>query len=57
MPKFAPALDSDDFGFKMPMQDYVCSITPTEFEKYCKEVLLGYAEDENLCRGWFPGAS
>ena len=29
-------------------QNYVCSITPTEFEKYCKEILLGYAEEEKL---------
>lgn len=29
-------------------QDYVCRITPIEFEKYCKEVLLGYAEEEKL---------
>ena len=29
-------------------QDYVCSITPTEFERYCKEILLGYAEEEKL---------
>lgn len=30
------------------LQDYVCSITPTEFEKYCKNILLGYAEKEKL---------
>ena len=30
------------------LQDYVCSITPTEFEKYCKNILLGYAEEEKL---------
>ena len=41
-------LDDDNFGFKVPMQDYVCSISPTEFEKHCREVLLGYAEDEHL---------
>ena len=29
-------------------QDYVCSITPTEFEKYCIEILLSYAEEEKL---------
>ena len=29
-------------------QRYVCSITPTEFEKYCMEILCGYAEKENL---------
>ena len=29
-------------------QDYVCSITPTEFEVFCKEVLEGYAEKEGL---------
>lgn len=29
-------------------QDYVCSITPTEFEKYCRDILLGYAEEEIL---------
>ena len=29
-------------------QDYVCSITPIEFEEYCKEILLGYAEKEKL---------
>ena len=29
-------------------QNYVCSITPTEFERYCKEILLGYAEEEKL---------
>ena len=29
-------------------QDYVCSITPTEFEIFCKEILEGYAETENL---------
>lgn len=30
------------------LQDYVCSISPTEFEKYCKNILLGYAEEEKL---------
>lgn len=30
------------------LQEYVCSITPTEFEEYCKEILLGYAEKEKL---------
>lgn len=29
-------------------QDHVCSITPTEFEKYCEDILLGYAEEEKL---------
>lgn len=29
-------------------QEYVCSITPTEYEKYCLEILKGYAEKENL---------
>ena len=29
-------------------QSHVCSITPVEFEKYCKDILLGYAEKENL---------
>lgn len=29
-------------------QQYVCSITPTEFEKYCLEILAGYAEKEQL---------
>ena len=29
-------------------QDYVCSITPVEFEEYCKKILLGYAEEEGL---------
>ena len=29
-------------------QNHVCSITPTEFEKYCKDILLGYAEEEKL---------
>ena len=29
-------------------QDNVCSITPSEFEKYCKEILLGFAEKEKL---------
>lgn len=24
-------------------QEYVCSITPTDFEKYCLEILKGYA--------------
>lgn len=30
-------------------QEYVCSITPTEFEKYCLEILAGFAEEEQLC--------
>lgn len=29
-------------------QNYVCSISPSEFEEYCKEILLGYAEEEKL---------
>lgn len=29
-------------------QEYVCSITPTDFEKYCLEILKGYAEAEGL---------
>lgn len=29
-------------------QHNVCSITPTEFEKYCYEILAGYAEEEKL---------
>lgn len=28
--------------------DYVLSLTPTEFEKYCCEILKGYAEEEQL---------
>lgn len=31
-----------------PYRSFVASITPTEFEKYCLEVLKGYAEAENL---------
>lgn len=38
-------LDKDDV---LSEQDYVCSITPTEFEKYCGQILLGYAEKERL---------
>ena len=30
-------------------QEYVCGITPTEFEKYCLEILAGFAEEEQLC--------
>ena len=37
-------LDDEYFG-----QSRVCSLTPTEFEFYCKEILQGYAEEENLC--------
>ena len=37
--------DKDDV---QPEQEYICSITPTEFEKYCGEILLGYAEKERL---------
>lgn len=29
-------------------QEYVCSITPTEFELYCKKILEGYAEENGL---------
>lgn len=29
-------------------QQYVCSITPVEFEKYCLEILAGYAEEDEL---------
>ena len=29
-------------------KEKVCSMTPTEFEKYCKEILSGYAERESL---------
>lgn len=29
-------------------QDYICSITPAEFEEYCKDILLAYAENEKL---------
>lgn len=28
--------------------DYVLSITPTEFEHFCYDILKGYAEEENL---------
>lgn len=28
--------------------DYVLSLTPTEFERYCYDILKGYAEEENL---------
>ena len=31
-----------------PYRSFVASITPTEFEKYCLEVLKGYADAENL---------
>lgn len=34
--------------FMEDTQDYVCSITPTEFEVFCVEVLRGYASEENL---------
>lgn len=30
------------------MQEYVCSISPTEFEEYCLKILNGYAEEEKL---------
>ena len=29
-------------------QDYVCSISPTEFEEFCLELLKIYATEENL---------
>ncbi len=29
-------------------QKHICSITPTEFEEYCLEILKGYAETEDL---------
>lgn len=29
-------------------QDYVCSITPTEFEQFCLEVLNSFAQEEQL---------
>ena len=29
-------------------QDYVCSITPTEFEEYCLKIIAGYAEENQL---------
>lgn len=31
-----------------PYREFVASITPTEFEKYCMEVLKAYAEAEHL---------
>lgn len=31
-----------------PFRDFVASITPTEFEKYCVKILKGYAECEQL---------
>lgn len=31
-----------------PFRDFVASITPTEFEKYCVRILKGYAECEQL---------
>lgn len=31
-----------------PYRDFVASITPTEFEEFCLEILKGYAETENL---------
>ena len=31
-----------------PYRDFVSSITPTEFEEYCTEMLKGYADAENL---------
>lgn len=37
-------VDEDYYG-----QSRVCSITPTEFELYCMEILRGYAEKERLC--------
>lgn len=29
-------------------QNKICSISPVDFEKYCKDILLGYAEKEKL---------
>ena len=29
-------------------QEYVCSITPTEFEIFCKKIVEAYAEERNL---------
>lgn len=29
-------------------QEYVCSITPIEFEKYCRDILASFAEEEQL---------
>ena len=29
-------------------QEYVCSVTPTEFEKYCLKIIAGYAEENQL---------
>lgn len=29
-------------------QEYVCSITPIEFEKYCLDILAGFAEEDQL---------
>lgn len=29
-------------------QDYVCSISPTEFEVFCMELLKNYATEEHL---------
>ena len=34
--------------FKEDTQDYVCSISPTEFEKFCLDVLRNYATEEHL---------
>lgn len=31
-----------------PYKNFVSSITPTDYEKYCTEILKGYAEAENL---------
>ena len=31
-------------------REYVCSITPTEYEKYCLEILKGYAERFSVMR-------
>ena len=35
-------------GLYNPCRDFVSSITPTEFEKYCVKILKGYAENEQL---------
>lgn len=34
--------------YKEDTQDYVCSISPTEFEEFCMELLKNYAKEENL---------
>ena len=34
--------------FMEDTQDYVCSISPTEFEEFCVELLKNYAKEEHL---------